>query len=289
MSRRKTNKNTGFDESFNLNQATYMQYYNRLTELAISMFEWKNLPSSVDERFLELTLFTDGMAVFFKDDVLDYLCLQCMIGGNLDIYRVPKYRKAYATNGYNNSLNENDSVIIFNNMLRTNSMLDIQMFSQRLANLDRAIDVNTNAQKTPVLVQCDENQRLTMKNLYMQYDGNEPFIFGDKSLNTNGLKVLKTDAPYVADKLYQLKVQYWNEALTYLGISNSNVEKKERMLQDEVQINQGGVIANRYPRLEARRQACKKINEMFGTNISVDYREDYQIFDDESMTESGEE
>lgn len=289
MGRRKTNKNTGFDESFNLNQATYMQYYNRLTELAISMFEWKNLPSSIDERFLELTLFTDGMAVFFKDDVLDYLCLQCMIGGNLDVYRVPKYRKAYATNGYNNSLNENDSVIIFNNMLRTNSMLDIQMFSQRLANLDRAIDVNTNAQKTPVLVQCDENQRLTMKNLYMQYDGNEPFIFGDKSLNTNGLKVLKTDAPYVADKLYQLKVQYWNEALTYLGISNSNVEKKERMLQDEVQINQGGVIANRYPRLEARRQACKKINEIFGTNISVEYREDYQIFDDESMTESGEE
>lgn len=289
MGRRKTNKNTGFDESLDLNQATYIQYYNRLTELAISMFEWKNLPSSIDERFLELTLFSDGMAVFFKDDVLDYLCLQCMIGGNLDVYRVPKYRKAYATNGYINALNENDSVIIFNNMLRTNSMLDIQMFSQRLANLDRAIDVNANAQKTPVLIQCDENQRLTMKNLYMQYDGNEPFIFGDKSLNTNGLKVLKTDAPYVADKLYQLKIQYWNEALTYLGISNSNVQKKERMLQDEVQINQGGVIANRYPRLEARRQACKKINEMFGTNISVNYREDYQIFDVESMTESGEE
>lgn len=289
MSRRKTNKNTGFDESFDLNQATYIQYYNRLTELAISMFEWKNLPATIDERFLELTLFSDGMAVFFKDEVLDYLCLQCMIGGNLDVYRVPKHRRAYATNGYNNSLSDNDSVIIFNNMLRTNSMLDIQMFSRRLANLDRAIDVNTNAQKTPVLVQCDENQRLTMKNLYMQYDGNEPFIFGDKSLNTNGLKVLKTDAPYVADKLYQLKIQYWNEALTYLGISNSNIQKKERMIQDEVQINQGGVIANRYPRLEARRQACKKINEMFGTNISVDYREDYQIFDDESMTESGEE
>lgn len=282
MSRRKRNKNTGFDESFDLNQATYIQYYNRLTELAISMFEWKNLPPTIDERFLELTLFSDGMAVFFKDDVLGYLCLQCMIGGNLDVYRVPKYRRAYATNGYNNALDETNSVIIFNNMLRTNSMLDVQMFSQRLANLDRAIDVNANAQKTPVLIQCDENQRLTMKNLYMQYDGNEPFIFGDKSLNTNALKVLKTDAPYVADKLYQLKVQYWNEALTYLGISNVNVQKKERMLQDEVQRNQGGVIASRYPRLEARRQACEKINEIFGTNISVDYREDYQIFDKES-------
>lgn len=289
MSRRKTNnKNTGFDESFNLNQATYMQYYNRLTELAISMFEWKNLPSTIDKRFLELTLFSDGMAVFFKDEVLDYLCLQCMIGGNLDVYRVPKYRRAYATNGYNNALNETNSVIIFNNMLRTNSMLDIQMFSRRLANLDRAIDVNANAQKTPVLIQCDEAQRLTMKNLYMQYDGNEPFIFGDKSLNTNGLKVLKTDAPYVADRLYQLKMEYWNEALTYLGISNVNVQKKERMLQDEVQRNQGGVIANRYPRLEARREACEKINEMFGTNISVDYRKDYQIYDLEKITDDNE-
>lgn len=284
MGRRKRNKNTGFDESFDLNQATYIQYYNRLTELAISMFEWKGLPPTIDERFLELTLFSDGMAVFFEDETLGYLCLQCMIGGNLDVYRVPKYRKAYATNGYNNALNENNSVIIFNNMLRTNSMLDVQMFSQRLANLDRAIDVNANAQKTPVLIQCDENQRLTMKNLYMQYDGNEPFIFGDKSLNTAGLKVLKTDAPYVADKLYELKVQYWNEALTYLGISNVNVMKKERMIQDEVQRNQGGTIASRYPRLEARRQACKKINEMFGTEISVDYREDYQIFNKEMDT-----
>ena len=282
MGRRKRNKNTGFDESFDLNQATYIQYYNRLTELAISMFEWKNLPPTIDERFLELTLFSDGMAVFFKDDVLGYLCLQCMIGGNLDVYRVPKYRRAYATNGYNNALDETNSVIIFNNMLRTNSMLDVQMFSQRLANLDRAIDVNANAQKTPVLIQCDENQRLTMKNLYMQYDGNEPFIFADKSLNTNALKVLKTDAPYVADKLYQLKVEYWNEALTYLRISNVSVQKKERMIQDEVQRNQGGVIASRYPRLEARRQACEKINEMFGTDISVDYREDYQIFDRET-------
>ena len=167
-------------------------------------------------------------------------------------------------------------------MLRTNSMLDVQMFSQRLANLDMAIDVNANAQKTPVLIQCDENQRLTMKNLYMQYDGNEPFIFGDKSLNTNALKVLKADAPYVADKLYQLKMQYWNEALTYLGISNVNNQKKERMIQDEVQSSQGSVIASRYPRLEARRQACEKINEMFGTDISVDYREDYQIFDSET-------
>ena len=152
-------------EAFLQNQRTYLQYVNRLTELSISMFDWKNLPSTVDARFLELALFNDGMAVFFKDEVMGYLGLQVMVGGKLDVYRVPMERRAYATNGYNRELDNSNSVIIFNNYLRTNSNLDVEMFSKRLYNLDRAIDVNANAQKTPVLIQCDESQRLTMKNL----------------------------------------------------------------------------------------------------------------------------
>lgn len=279
-----------FCESAYMNNRTYLQYYNRLTELALSMFEWNNLPESVDQRFLEMCLFSDGMCVFFKDEVLGHLALQCMIGGNLDVYRIPMERTAYATNGYNKHLDKSDSVIIFNNYLHTNSMLDIEMFAKRLYNLDRAIDVNANAQKTPVLIQCDETERLMMKNLYKQYEGNEPFIFGSKELNAKGLTVLKTDAPYVADKLYELKTQLWNEALTYLGISNTNVTKKERMISDEVIRSMGGVIASRYSRLESRRQACEQINKMFGLDISVEYRADYREADDEVMLpdESGD-
>ena len=244
------------------------------------MFDWKGLPDSVDVRYLELALFGDGMAVFFKDEVLGYLTLRCAIGGQMNVYRIPTKRRAYAANGYNKSLDENNSVIIFNNFLHINSMLDVELFAKRLYNLDRAIDVNSNAQKTPVLLQCDENQRLTLKNLYMKYEGNEPFIFGDKNLNPNSLKVLQTGAPYVADKLYQLKTQIWNEALTYLGISNINVTKKERLITDEVTRNQGGTIASRYSRLEARRQACEQINKMFGLNVSCDYREDTRVNED---------
>lgn len=276
-------RKSSFGESLGMNNKSYIQYYNRLTELAISMFEWKNLPDSIDERFLEMCLFSDGMCVFFEDDVLGFLALQVLIGGNLNVYRIPKDRTAYATNGYHKKLNENNSVIIFNNYLHTNSMLDVEMFSKRLYNLDRAIDVNANAQKTPILIQCDESQRLTMLNMYKQYDGNEPFIFGTKALDTKGFNVLKTDAPYVCDKLYELKSQLWNEALTYLGISNTNVTKKERMISDEVMRNMGGVIASRYSRLETRRKACKEINNMFGLNIDVDYRADYREADDELM------
>lgn len=274
MGRRKRDR--AFWESADLNNASYIQYYDRLTELSISMFEWRNLPDTVDPRFLELTLFANGMAVFFKDEVEDYLALQCAISGPLNVYRIPIRRRAYAVNGYNRELDDKNSVIIYNNMLHKNSMLDVRMFARELYNLDRAISVNANAQKTPILLRCDENQRLTLENLYMDYDGNKPVIYGDKGLNPNSLSVLKTDAPYVADKLYTLKTQKWNEALTYLGISNVNITKRERLITDEVTRNQGGTIASRYSRLQSRRMACEQINKMFGLNVQCDYREDYQ-------------
>lgn len=266
-------------EAFLQNQRTYLQYVNRLTELSISMFDWQNLPDTIDARFLELALFNDGMAVFFKDEVMGYLGLQVMVGGRLDVYRIPITRTAFAQNGYQMKLDPNNSVIIFNNMLHTNSILDVREMSKRLYEIQRTIDVNVIQQKTPKIITCTENQRLVMKNLYAQYMGNEPFIFGDKNLDLSGIKTLDTTSPYVADKLYELKTQYWNEALTYLGISNVNSMKKERMITDEVQRNLGGTIASRYSRLFMRQQACEQINRMFGLNISVEYREDIHALD----------
>lgn len=273
-------------EAFLQNQRTYLQYVNRLTELSISMFDWQNLPDTVDPRFLELALFNDGMAVFFKDEVMGYLGLQVMIGGTLDVYRIPITRTAFAQNGYQMKLDQSNSVIIFNNMLHTNSILDVQEMSKRLYEIQRTIDVNVVQQKTPKIITCTENQRLVMKNLYAQYMGNEPFIFGDKNLDLSGIKTFDTTSPYVADKLYDLKTQYWNEALTYLGISNVNTVKKERMITDEVQRNLGGTIASRYSRLFMRQQACEQINKMFGLNISVDYREDMQVLDTYNANEA---
>lgn len=268
---------TVFDESLIMNKQTYIQYVNRLTELSISMFEWKNVPDTIDVRYLELHLFKNGQVVYFRDDVIGDLCLDCICNGSFDVYGYPVLRRAYSEyNNYQRLLKPSNSVIIWNNYLRTNSILDVEMFARRLYVLDRIIDVNANAQKTPVLVQGTEKQRMTLINLYKEFDGNAPFIFGDKNIDVNSLKVLTTGAPYVADKLYQLKTQIWNEALTYLGISNINIQKKERLITDEVTRNQGGTVASRYSRLESRREAVKKINKMFGTNIEVNYREDYQ-------------
>lgn len=254
------------------------------------MFEWKNLPDTVDARFLEYTLFTDGMAVFFNDEVMGHLCLQTMIGGNLDVYRIPTIRTAYASNGYNRKLSEKDSVIIFNNMIHTNCINDIELFARRLYECDRTMDVNIKAQKTPVMIACDENQRLTMINLYQQYDGNEPFIFGNKDIDIKKIQAITTSAPFVSDKIMALKNQIWNEALTYLGISNVSYQKKERLISDEVSRSMGGTVASRYTRLDMRQQACEKINKMFGLDIWVDYREDTNMATDETLVkEEGEE
>lgn len=282
MSKRKT----FFDESLDLNKLTYMQYIRRLTELSTSMFEWKNVPESVDTRYLEMQLFYNGSAIYFNDDVMGDLCLSCAVNGGFDVYGNPKERRAYSRyNNYYRILNEKNSVIIWNNYIRTNSVLDVKMFARRLYNLDRIIDINANAQKTPVLVQASEKQRLVLLNVYKEFDGNAPVIFGDKNLDINGLKVFSTNAPYNCDKLYQLKTQVWNEALTYLGISNVNIQKKERLITDEVTRNQGGTVASRYSRLEARRLAVEKINDMFGTNIEVNYREDFQQIDENNEPE----
>lgn len=273
-------KRTNFEDSVATNTLTYMQYLRRLMELSMSMFEWKKLPRTVDPRYIELRLFETGSVVFFKDDVLGELCLDCIQQGNFDVYGNPITRRAYSCyNNYQKVLNDKDSVIIWNNYLRTNSVTDIKLYAKRLWDLDRSVDVNAKAQKTPLLIQCNEKQRMSMLNLYMKYDGNTPVIFADNNIDINGVKVISTQAPYVADKLYQLKNQIWNEALTYLGISNLNINKQERLITNEVSSSQGSTISSRYSRLECRRQAVEKINEMFSLDIEVDYRKDYQDID----------
>lgn len=263
-------------QSAELNNKTFIDYRQRLKEIAINMFKWDGLPPTIDKRFLELTLYELGYCLYFRDDVIGDIALTCTIGGNLDIYRVPILRRAYANNGYNALRSNRDSVLIFNNYLHTPTSLTIDLYAIRLYEIERAIDVNVKAQKTPTLILSSEQQRLTMQNLYMQYDGNEPFIFGDKNMDTEGIKSLKTDAPFVADKLNMLKHQIWNEALTFCGVENSNEDKKERLVADEVGSNYGAVEAQRKVMLNAREEACEQINAMFGTNISVRFNSDLQ-------------
>ena len=273
--RLKRQRNQFYDELFNT--VRYNTFYrDRLTDIALSCVKWNDLPEEIDKRFLEWCLFYDGMAIFFKDEVIDkFVCIQVMPSGNFNMYRVPTDRTAYAVNGYKNTeLNESNSVIIYNNLIRKPSVIDIEIYAQKLTNIDLTINVNVNAQKTPVAIVCDETQKLTFENLYQQYAGNMPFVFGDKSLNLDNIKVLNTKADYKAEDLNKLKMDTWNEALTYLGVSNVQYQKKERINSEEINRSMGGAFASRRSRLKARQNAVDEINRLFGLNISVEFEDE---------------
>lgn len=286
---RKTSQREFWD-SAKMNNSTFRMYFDRLVGIAISMFEWHDLPKSIDPRFLELSLFTEGKALFFRDEVMGELALKFMSAGVLDVYQIPTRRVAFAANGYHKDLDETNSVIIWNNVTHTNSFNDVEISAMRLYDIQRTIDTNIKAQKTPVMVIANEEQRLTMKQFYKQYDGNEPFIFADKDLNTANIKTLQTQAPYVADVLFNAKKEIWNEALSALGVPVTDRVKRERLLAAEIAGDKASSYAQQFVRLNPREEACKKINEMFGLNIGVTYRrlDDTAMLDYELMVENGE-
>lgn len=271
-------KITYFFQSIFNNAVSYNVYYDKLKEITVTLYKWVNLPEEIDERFLELALFERGQALFFYDDILEQYIVMNMAGvGKWDFYNRPIERRGYASNGAKATRFPDDSVIIYNNVLRTSSENDTLYYAEKFAFYDQIINININAQKTPLFIRCGESERLTLKNLFMKYDGGEPVIFGDKNLSTVPIEVLKTDAPYVADKIYDMKVKYWNEFLTFKGVSNVNINKKERLTTDEVQRQLGGSIAARGSGLLMRKQAAEAINEKFGLDIDVVFNEDYQL------------
>lgn len=270
------NKNRAFISTRNENIRTYRLYLDQILEIAIARYKWNGLPKTIDERFLELTLCgKNGAVLFFKDENIGHLALPCTMSGRFNVYKIPIQRRAYAVNGYQATRDDTNSVIIYSNQLHNGMSVynRLVQYAKDLYLIDSIIMVNVNAQKTPLMLLADEKQMLTLKNLYMKYDGNQPFIFGDRNdLNPNSIQALVTGAPYVADKLYELKQNIWNEVLTFLGVPNVQMNKKERLITDEVNRGLGGVFASRYSGLLSRRQACDQINEMFGLNLSVEYR-----------------
>lgn len=283
MSKRKL---TLFDESLFMNNITYLEYLDRLKELAITSIEWEGFPDTIDVRFLELQLFDSGKVIYFNDEVVGDLCLCMSNQSSLDVYGNPVLRRAYSPyNNYTKLLKPSNSVIIWDNYLHTRSYDTISRFARMLWLLDMIMLVNVNAQKTPVIIQSTEKQKSTLLNLYKEYAGNMPFIFADKNTSLNDIKALSTQAPFLADKIYDTKVKIWNEALTYLGISNVSYQKKERLISDEVLRSQGGTLACQNIRLKPREIAARQINKLFGLNVSVKYSENLTYSIEEQFME----
>ena len=295
----KLNQNTDYNRSIQKKEFLFTFYYEKLLQCALSVFEWKNLPIEIDPIFLEWCLLTSGQCLFFKDeDVNQYVVSRFNGNGPLDIYNKPKNRIAYSGGqlgdkwGFTWDLNNENSVIIYNNTGRQPSYNAIGIYANKLANYDITVDININAQKTPIFILCPENQKLTLKNLYMKYEGGSPVIFGDsKILTPESIKVINTQAPFIAKDVYELKLKLWDEYLALLGVTSNNTYKKERLITYESMQATANSTINKFNRLSVRERACNEINKMFGLDISCEMRTGLNLTDtiyDDMMLENKE-
>lgn len=281
-------KDLRFLDSALMNSETYFDYVERFKKICLSMFEWVNLPESMNSRYLEECLYYKGQASLLKDELYGFINTQCASNGYLNIYGLPTSLNCYSYQ-YNsirnlytglNGTEDKDCILVMNNWQRIPTASTIELFCQRLAEAEMTAQVNIKAQKTPVLIVVDENQRLMMENLYSQYDGNRPFIMGDKNQVGDGVvKSINTGAPFIADKIMEYKKQIWNEALQFLGINTLQTEKKERLITDEASSNNELINLNLQSMLIPRQEACKQFNKLFGLEgtdkeISVRVRSD---------------
>ena len=272
---------------------TYSTWFNRLYNMAISRFEWLNLPDTCNEKFIEQVLFFNGFMVGYKDTALNsYLIMPCTNNSVLDIFGYPAKVNAYGYNGYmaqnltpytitlGQETTNADAALLYANYSRCPDLPAVLYFARKLTKIDRTIDVNINVQKTPYIISCGENQRLTIANMFKQVDNFEPAIMTTKFYGLNGEKpinVMDLKPPFVADKMQVLKRQVYQEALTYLGIEANTSEKAERQVTEELTANMGETESMRQSPLASRKQFCKEFNKIYGTNIDVKFRSDLQL------------
>lgn len=251
------------------NTMIFHDYYSRLKMIALSMYKWVGLPKTCNARFLENTLFNYGVACFVDDEEMQRLNLQVTSSGTLNVYNEPVSYNAYAV-GYSKFYDADNIVIVRNNPMEKSTDSTVLIYAERLARIQIAMDLNIDAQKTPVLIRCDEKTRTSLENIYNQYQGGKPVIFGSKSLSDKPLEILKTDAPFVVDKLRDEKRAVWNEFLEFLGINtNPSDKKKERLIVSEVESNNEEIEVQSTVFYSSRKKACEDYKNLFGEEIDV--------------------
>ena len=272
-----------------LTTMTERVYLRLLSEWAMSRFKW-SVPDEIDERFIERTLFYQGMGIFYLDKRFDeYMFVRGTQTGGVNVYDNPVAFQTTSIAAYtgvslvapgpHESYSPGDSVHDFGvpvwaNYMRCPDLDVITMYAHRLAAIDVSLQVNVRHMRIAKVVSVPESQKMTMVNLFRQIDQGNPVIFGHSDLNPEAIGAIDAGAnPQVLMALRLEKTQVWNECMTLLGIENNPTAKGERLITSEVAANNGQTNVARESALKVREEACEEINRVFpGADVSVEWR-----------------
>lgn len=258
-----------------LNNLTFRVLYDKFRLISMNAFEWDGLPEGIEERHIEKVLFEKGFACFFRDPDMDFMCLPARQSGQVNVYGDPLGYVAYGMN-YQKTFPADRCVIIENNKLRLPTDDFVMFYVNKLAEIERTMDVNVKACKTPIVFACDDKDVLSFKRIFQQVDGNVPALFADRNLNIDGIQVFDTKAKFLGIELRDLEHSIEGDLLTFLGQNNVSVEKKERLITDEANANNQLIESFFDLQLEARQRACGQLSELFGLNVTVSPRQKAQ-------------
>ena len=275
------------------NLKTTEMYKKQCTSLAENVFSFSNLLDDEKVKFLDMSfvnheLVCKGSIAWFMDEELGLLALPFMNIGALDLYGRPTTIQVIGKNGYTRQLDVGEYVIMYDNMSRIPLIFDVLQYAERLALIQRTIDINVKQQRTPRYWQVTTDNKKSVMDALDGIDSMNDTVITYDGVDLGNINLTLAPAPYVTDKLSEEKDKTWNEFLRLIGICNTTYEKKERNIKDEVILSQAGTIASRFTRYNARLDAINKINKMFNMNIEVGYydglptslKEDSEVSDD---------
>ena len=258
------------------NLTTFDTWLEHLQLAAVSRIEW-TFPDTVDPLYVERELFFNGRVVsFIADNSL--VALAGFGASKPNLYGIPLQRIVTAKNGFTATLDNENSVIIYNNTLKRPTAPIAIDYATRLANLDRIIEMNANAQKTPFIVRTTKESELSVRNAYAAVDNMEDFISVTDDFRQDAIQVLKSDVPFTGIQLRALQQSILDEYMLRLGIASANTNKAEWLITSEVAASNGGLMIYQEAYLAPRRQAAEEINRRFGRYldkpVTVKFRDD---------------
>lgn len=256
----------------------FILYQNLLWGLAEARFVWDGLPETVNERYLERVLHRHGLAVFFEDHRLHaFFALHAAGTGDVDVYGDPKTFRVTGNRYINREISSKDCVPIWTNRNRINDQWIVNYYAAALAEAAETVRVNALNSRSPMILALSQDQRLAGENFYRQVAEGQPVIFTVKDDVGRGLadSVQALDnrqSPNAISDAIRVKKEIWDDAMLALGIQCAPPDKKERLVDDEVEAIQGQTAAFRGVAIGARQEAADAINERYGLNVSVHWR-----------------